>query len=380
MLKARLENMASSRVGSLKDKCDMLVEKIDPLEITQFLRNRELVLSQGAQQEFLACFVAEGKVAEIEKIARESRGKWRRIQAIIGLGYSRYATSLAILQDALGDKDEDVSYFSMIALGHVKTVPAAKILLEFLRKHTSSGYKIASLLEAFPVLIAEEAIKVTRDADPQVRFWAIKILSRLNPADHAKRIMELADDGSDDVRAAACECLGETHLLQAKDILIKRLKDKAWFVRMHAVRALSKILKAECIPQVMEALRDENWLVRDSVKKAIADNIESALPVIEELMREGSPSIRNDCVDALEDSGYLVKLIDDIISQGAEKRQLNVRLLKGLVSASAHSGLESVIKELGEERQKAILKIIADMDGNLAQHIEKIIQGKAVEF
>ncbi|HTY45768.1 MAG TPA: HEAT repeat domain-containing protein [Patescibacteria group bacterium] len=270
LLKKRLESVAASKTLTVNDRCRLLIGKIDPLEAADVISNKSLVLPQKLNEELKACFIAEDKIHQIEHIALKSRNKWRRIQALISLGSSEDPSILTALEKSLLEKDEDISYFSMLSLGHMKSVPAAKVLLDFLGKHIYSGHKVISLLEDFPPSIVEDVVNTTHSPDPFVRFWCVKLLSKFRPVQCLGRIAELTQDTSSDVRAAACECLGEIGLPEAKPALAHCLHDGVWFVRMHAVRALSKVSKSECIPLCTPMLKDSDLLVRESARNAIA--------------------------------------------------------------------------------------------------------------
>ncbi len=272
LLKKRLESVAASKSLNVGGRCESLIGRIDPLEAAEVIHGNKLVLSSKLNEELKACFVTENKIDEIKRIALKSRNKWRRIQAIISLGALDDPAVLGVLESGLADKDENVAYFSMLALGQIKNLPSAKILLNFLDKHIYSGYKIVSLLEDFPPLIVEEVVKTTQSHDPFVRFWCLKLLAKFKPVQYLSQILNLTKDPSGDVRAAGCECLGEMGAFQAKDALIFCLKDEVWFVRMRAIRALAKILKSECIPLITPMLKDSDLLVRESAKNAIALN------------------------------------------------------------------------------------------------------------
>ena len=155
--------------------------------------------------------------------------KWKRVTAIITLGYINAPSSLAILEKTILDKDEDISYYSMLSLGQIKNNVSAEILLDFLEKRVYSGYKIVSVLENFPSTIVDEVIKKTGSNDPITRFWAIKLLTKFKPKEYMKKIEEFTRDKSPDVRAAACEFLGELGLSEVKESLLRCLNDKRWF-------------------------------------------------------------------------------------------------------------------------------------------------------
>lgn len=380
LLKKKLEDTAASAKGVPIERCNLLISKMAALEIVDILKEREPSLPKELQLDLRACFVAEGKIAEIKKIASHPGNKWRRIHSIISLGYSKDASILPILKDGLLDKDEDVSYFSMLALGRIKSAPAAGILLDYLSGHIHSGQEVASILESFSPIICDEVVKLTNNPGPKVRFWAVKILSKLKPHQHIKKITELLKDGSADVRAASCECLGEIGSPEDKTALRDCLKDQVWFVKMHAVRALHKILGPLAIPEVIPLIRDNNWLIRDSVKQALKAHIDASLPSIEELMRASEDQVKADCIEVLEESGFLEALFKDIFSQDEKLRQKSRQILeKSIIHPRAHLGLESIIGGLSEDRQKEIFKIIADINKPLAEHIEAKIKGRIAE-
>ena len=296
---------------------------------------------------------------------RPITGKWHRIREIIGLGSANSPDALDILKKTILNKDEDIAYFSMLSLGQIKNNASAGILLDFLGDHVFSGHRIVSLLESFPATIVEDVLKRTYSEDPVVRFWTVKLLSKFKPAQYAKRIEELAADDSADVRAAACECLSELGSRQARERLIGCLNDKMWFVRMHAVRALSKILGAECAADISDSLNDEAWLVRDSVKKAMIHNIEAFLPLIRDILRSYTHIAKDDCVEALQQSGYLAILLKNVPSQES------MDLLEGVIKAGGHSGLESALSAFEPEQRSRIIGVIKGIDAGFGEHIDK---------
>lgn len=382
LLKKRLEDISGSAKDMPVERCELLISKLKAMEIINILREEKPSLPEEFEQELRACFISEGKTvdANIKKNAANRKNKWRRILAIISLGYSKDPSVLPILKDGLLDNDADVSHFSMLALGQIKSSPAADILLDYLTGHIYSGQEVASLLETFPSTISEKVAKLTDSPDPKVRFWAVKILSKLAPLQHIEKIMELPKDNSADVRAASCECLGSTGSPETKNALMGCLGDEKWFVRMHAVRALYKTLDTDAIPEVISLIRDKSWLVRDSVKKILEADIDASLPHIEKSMQAGDDAVKADCIEVLEDSGYLETLLENIFSQDETVRQKSrLFLVKNVIHRRAHLGLESIIKALSDERQKEILRIIADVDKVLAEHIEAKIKGRIVE-
>jgi hypothetical protein len=152
--------------------CHPLLTGITPQQFIDIETNRSMdaVFFNDSEQQLLkGCFREPGKIAGLEKTAGTSKNKWRKIEAMLCLGYSQAESAIAVLNRSLSSRDEDIVYFAMISLAQIKTVKSARILLGFLRDKPSSAYKINSILGGFPEEIADEVIKLADDEDPRTR-------------------------------------------------------------------------------------------------------------------------------------------------------------------------------------------------------------------
>ncbi|MDD4894075.1 MAG: HEAT repeat domain-containing protein, partial [Candidatus Omnitrophica bacterium] len=294
-----------------------------------------------------------------------------RIEAILSLGYAQAEAALGTLKKSINNKDKDIAYFSIIALGQIHIVASAKILLGFLKKRKIYHYKVFSVLETFPAQIAEEVIKLTDDTDPQVRAWAIKLISRFRAHSYIKKIEEMVFDKSEDVRASACDCLGEFGSKDAKDTLTKALNDDFWLVRVHAVKALAKVLGKECLPEVIGQINDASLSVIDSLKNVVAEYIEAALPYVEKFLYSNDEIARRVSVEALEASGYIIKVFKDILTGSEEEEKRAKRLLEGLILSRAHFGLEGAMVGFTKEKRDKLLGVIRVINKEMADYLEK---------
>ncbi|MDD5454596.1 MAG: HEAT repeat domain-containing protein, partial [Candidatus Ratteibacteria bacterium] len=361
-IRANLQNLVPTGKGTIENSCPIVTKTFTNEQFFYVAKQMESVLSGEFGQRLKICLASSGKIKDIENVAIRSRDKWKRIEAIISLGYADSPLALDILKKSVLDRDPDISYFSILALGQIRSSPSAKILLDFLAGHIDSSNRIATLLEKFPSSVAEEVIRLTESQNELVRFWAIKILSKFKQVQYVEKIESLAVDQSADVRAASCECLGEMGLGRSKDVILPRLKDEAWFVRMHAVRALSRILGPESISEIAGMIKDDSWLVRDSVKSAMIENINESIPYIERLADGGELKVLKDCAEVLEDSNYLDIILKDISSVDTDAKKRAVKLLNAVVKSGAHLGLEAILAGMEENLRKDVLGLISDMD------------------
>lgn len=240
--------------------------------------------NDSERQFFKSCFMTPERIKKIENIAGHSISKWRRIEALLSLGYMQADSAIGIFKRSILSKDEDIAYYTMVALGQVKTASSASVLLDYLERSPSRGYNIASILEGFPETIADDAIKLTYSRNALVRFWGATILSRSASERHTNKIEKLTHDTSADVRAAACDCLGRVGGNGARQMLLKCLKDENWLVKRHAIFALEHVMADAPVPEVLDLINDPSWSVVDAVKDVMIRRIKSYLPYIEKFI------------------------------------------------------------------------------------------------
>ncbi|MDD2689570.1 MAG: HEAT repeat domain-containing protein [Candidatus Omnitrophica bacterium] len=371
-LKKSFQHLAEAGKNSIKDGCISLTGRVRPEEFLSITHDINSIIPRKFESQLRQCFISYNKLSDIERLAEKSGNKWKRIQAIIMLGYTKSESALNILKASLLNKDEDISYFSLLALGEMKDESSARALFDFLQKKIYSGYKIISLLESFPASVAEVAIEYTKSDDPFVRFWALRLLSKLKLRGGLNTIIELTKDSVPNVRAAACDCLAEIGGQEAAAGLRQCLYDNFWFVRMHAVRGMGKVLGKGSVREVSALIQDGNWLVRDAVKKVFEDNIEESLVVIEKIFSGNDDNAKADCTEVLEFSGYIDTMLKELLAKEPHTRTLV--LLKGMVGARAHLGLEWSIKKFSSQERAHIISDIAQIDPLLSEHIDKKIK------
>jgi HEAT repeat protein len=346
-----------------KAVCEPVVTKLTPEQFIDIETNR--VIDAGffneSEQEFLrGCSLTPDMFSKLEKIATTSRSKWQRIEALLALGYTQADSAADILKNSIRSKDKDITYFSMIALGQIKTAQSAKVLLDYLQKVPSSGYKIVSILENFPKEIADEAIKLTDHYDPLVRFWALALLSKLNLSSHIKQIEKLTQDQDVDVRGAACDCLGSSGDKNASQVLLKSMKDDSWLVRNRAVLAYGRLMGDAAMPEISKLIKDSSWSVADAVRDVMTEHIEASLPYIERFLEGGDEIPKKYSVMALENSGYLAKLLNVAVSDG--DKGAAIRILKGVINSRARFGLDAAIGHLKPALRAKAVQVIKNIE------------------
>ena len=371
-IKRRLWDLFMESPKGLLKTCPVLVKAFDLHQIFDIARYEDERYSQDFGRQIRECMMSSLDMKMIERLAARSRDKWERIEAVIILGYLNTPQGVRILTADLKHKDEDVVYFSILALSHNKTPQVAGLLLKLIAKGTASGQKIVSLLEDFPSSVAVPACAELKNPDAPVRYWSLKLLTRLKFAGAATGAAELTKDSSADVRAAACECLGVLGAKDARGVLLDRLKDDLWFVRMFSVRALGAIFGSEALGLVAELIFDPSWPVKESVEKLMAQHIEKAMPHLERCLVSGDDMTRASCVTAFVDAEYIPKIFDDILSGSSHASQQSRRLLEELIHSHFYFGLKKALDKLEPGPREDILKVVESIDEALAKKIRTL--------
>jgi HEAT repeat protein len=115
----------------------------------------------------------------------------------------------------------------------------------------------------------EDLMKLTGDADPDVRSAALRALAVLPGEKVDAALIRLADDDSADVREDVASALGDRGSSRAVDALMRLLEDKADRVRWRAASALGQLSAARALPALVKRMSEDDWSVRDDAMDAV---------------------------------------------------------------------------------------------------------------
>jgi len=304
-IKKNVYQLVMSGEKTSKAVCMPFADGVTPRQFIDVETNRDTVFFNKSEQEaFKACFATPKNMAALEKTARSSRNKWRKIEALLSIGYLNPPDSVKILKKASLSKDDDIRYFSIVSLGQIKSGHAASVLIDLIKDNIFSGHKLISILETFPPEILSAYIdNLLSDKKTEVRLWGLRLLSRLRDPQYTAQASKLMKDPSNEVRVAACECLGFSKNKDAADELCSAMKNDTWSVRAAAVKALSELLGKECLPKVMELITDSSLSVLAAVKTVMVAHIGAAEPYIDTILSGDDKMAKRICSEALEETG-----------------------------------------------------------------------------
>lgn len=378
-IKKKIQVLALGGKEILLKTSPIILLKASPNQLFNIVKEDGKVMPEQFRQSLQESLISSPQLIQVKKIAQKSRNVWKRIEAIYILSLISPDTALEILKTTIKNKNTDIRYFSLLALGEIKNNESAKLLLENLSNPSFSRHKILSLLENFPDNITEEVIKKIDDPNPLIRIWCIRLLSLFTKKQYLEKIIKLTYDKSAKVRAAASECLGKYGNPNARETLLKCLNDDVWFVKMHAARSLNMLFGKEYLKEISQLLTTKEWFLKETVKDILLQHFNDALPYIEQFMQSEDETMRQDCVEILESANYITMIFTDLLHHTSIFSVAQLRLLKAIVKIQAHLGIENALNTFGKIESGRILEIIGAFDPELKNHIENKMKNLITE-
>ncbi len=145
----------------------------------------------------------------------------------------------------------------------------------------------------------ETAVRLSSDPVPGVRAQAVLSLARFNTEEAKEALMKAVKDQSAEVRRAAVRTMGR--LRCCKRELLGLLSDEDMWVRFHALQAVSELDGGDLADHLIRGLRDSSIpIVMKSLELLSEFPSEEARKAIEELSTHPDDSVRRKAEELLE--------------------------------------------------------------------------------
>ncbi|HBC74118.1 MAG: hypothetical protein A2008_07445 [Candidatus Wallbacteria bacterium GWC2_49_35] len=174
------------------------------------------------------------------------------------------------LIDLLKHPDRDVRMRAAELLGNTQSDTAVKPLIDTLsdkvwlvRKSAAAG--LAEIGEA----AIDHLIRALKTEDENVRYWVTTILGKIGDKT-IDPLVKILQTGNKDMKALAAQALGETRDHRAVRPLIESLKDESWVVRNSSASSLKQLGPISVLP-LIKVLMSQNEDLRFWSQKIIAD-------------------------------------------------------------------------------------------------------------
>jgi HEAT repeat protein len=168
-------------------------------------------------------------------------------------------------------------------------------------------------------------------------------------------LTELATDSSADVRASSAEVIVYLADARVKSVMRKLIADGQWFVRLRAIRALSRLRHASAsLPlDVRKCLYDPDCRVRETaIHTLIAFGHEGKRHLYEHFLAAADRTVRQQIVEAIEHTGLMSGLVEEY---SAGIKGAGALMIEHLANDADILGLSGVLRTLSPDIRKKFL-------------------------
>ncbi len=253
------------------------------------------------------------------ELARSALTWSERAHAVRLLGKLAVANAVPPLSAILRDRYEDAAVRTAAAeaLGNLHESEAIPALAAELSQDDESACPVlAEALVRFGDQATPELLRVLEMAGhPAARVWAARILGRTADATAVEPLIARLRDRHEMLRIATCEALG--HLTDKRALMPLTqimLRDPSPQVRAHAAGALSEIAGEQAAGVLVTALSDPDYATRLRAIEAFENMHLSDISALQRALNDANVEVRRRAAVALERSGRLEQLIDQLSS------------------------------------------------------------------
>lgn len=260
-----------------------------------------------------------------------------RAKSIRNLGALRHRASWPLLVKALDDRHLDIQLVALRSLAAINAEESFPVLGERLQAVILGTVQFPPLqglraaMVSFELSCASSLMPLLLHPHRIVRHYAADILRTMVYHQAARRpdfgltseiitpgmvellLTKLPKDASSDVRARTAEVIVFLNNSRTDSVLRELLKDRQWFVRMRAVRALARRghALAPLHAGICECLRDPHWRVREAaIHTLLSFGPEGTGEVFRQFMQSPDGAAREQILEIVERAGLAGALAD----------------------------------------------------------------------
>lgn len=283
--------------------------------------SKDTIRSTQHAQRITSIYDKLGFVENHIKTLQEGRSWVDRASAAEKLGRVGHARAVLPLVKVLQDAAEtrEVKNSAMRALGVIHDERAVEPLIDALGlPDPATGQPIADVLVKFGGMVADPLIKVLSSSKREMqRFWAARVLGRLEDRSAIPTLLGTLGDHSAKVRAEAAKSLGYMKVHEGVGPLSKMLlEDPVPLVRDASAEALGNVADDRALSSLKEALADLDYDTRRRAMEALEKMGDRAIPLFIEALQEGGKEAAAQAAAALERMGAVTSWVGEL---GAEK-------------------------------------------------------------
>jgi HEAT repeat protein len=213
-------------------------------------------------------------------------------------------------------------------------------------------------------------VKVLEGQDKERRFWAIKILGKMQERTAYQAIKRFLSDADPEIRMAAMESMGLYLNPEVIPDIIERFTDPSWIVRKYASKALVEF-GHQAVPALVKSLSSEVEDVRYWALRALGSIKPIGIfPVLVKLFTDKSWTIRKTTSDVIAAYGEDSLMELTSVSADATDPEVKYWVLRSLGKIRSKISLPLLFKALDDDSES----IMDAAQKALANYGEEVIE------
>ena len=314
--------------------------------------------------------------------------RWLRVAAAKAVGHLHFPTAMPALVRAMDDPDTEVGYAAADAISQINLPEGADAILQRIsvKPHLNNS-RLAALIEAMNCDLTDVFRTHLRRTDNQALFWTATLIGQKEVFDLLVEVRPLLSSEDANVRAAACECIGELKIPLTDRWLGPLVKDPQWFVKSHAARALGELRAAWAVDDLVELIYNNEWWVRQNAADALVKIGRDSSEAVERVLWSEDRFARNTGVEILDRIGWIHQIVDRAARDDARAESLlrqfgvsgGLGYLENALFTSTEDGIPillGILRELGDDATYGRVRAAAEQ---MPERFRPLAQSVAME-
>jgi HEAT repeat protein len=338
-------------------------------QLSNRLRNRNSLIDgfatlissiKGQKQERMKHAVSSMGLESVLHRWLHDGAPYRRMRACYLLGLMKSISSTKELSKALVDSNPAVVSSAVIALGEIhdsETVP------EFVNLFSGCGYThawlISAILPIFGAGIYEHVrpILLSDRLSREKRLLLLKVVANLRIGEGFRDFRGIYENSRDlDIRVNALKAIGSINDLSAVKLVFDALTDDAWEIRAVACNAVGDMSLKGAAYRLIPLLKDSQYYVRRNAAGALLKLGQLGVMTLVSYLEIDDAYARDTIVQALEEYAVVDRALEETESENAERRKQSSQMLRAIVEKGytkylsnfrdSHPQVQTILQEL----------------------------------
>jgi hypothetical protein len=313
-------------------------------QVSDTCRNRNILIDgfatlissiRGLKQERLKSGVTDMGLVQVLHRWLRYMSPSRRMRACYLLGLMKSRTSTVELIKTLSDSNPAVVSASIIALGEIRD---SQTVTELVNHYNSSSFAHAWLIAAILPVFGEaiyEHIRPSLFSDEltkEKKVLLLKVVTTLRIAESFRDLRILYESSSDlDIRVNALKAIGSINDLSAVKLVFDALTDDAWEIRAVACNTVGEMSLKGAAYRLIPLLKDRHYHVRKNAARALLGLGQIGIKTLVSYLEIDDNHARDAIVHTLEEFAVIDRALEDATGDDLERQKESRQMLRAIV-------------------------------------------------